>query len=402
MLKRIALRLFLLAVRAIGNAAAHTKDYVNIARGRHKLVYAETFGRLPHMENAKHVAIIAVYPNKYLLPFITNLMNGFKQNGFFVLAVASKKLPSNLSSPLLDHCHVLIERFPIGRDFGSYKLGIDWIKRQSHLGKMETLALVNDSLYYPMTIADTIRELLLLDNDWMGLYENYESEYHVQSFFQVFRQRVLNSKEFKEFWKNYKPLSSRMHFIEKGEKDLSRALVKAGFLPSVLYDSPSIQKKMYVDLVHDSMRGELYKLTKRTLGQFGIDLQPNLTLTREALLAGPDALLPGNGFLSDIFSIDKQWEFYASEAARYVGQLAERHNPTHATGLLCNMLFLAPIKRDICLKGIQHSISELLSFACGFTDSEKTAMQFDLRSKGLPNSAPLYSWRWIKLVAGLE
>lgn len=398
MLKKIVSKLFFLAVRVIGNTATHTRDRFNIALGRHKLVYAETSGRLLRPENPKRVAVVALYPNRYLVPFIVNLMKGLERNGFFVLAVASKRLSGDISSPLLDHCHVLIERFPIGKDFGSYKMGIEWIGRQPSLKNLETLALVNDSLYYPASIGDTIHDLLSLGKDWLALYENHEIEYHAQSFFQVFRKPILDLESFKSFWSTYKPLSSRMYFIEKGEKGITRVLLKSGFLPSVLYDSLAIRNSSYRDLLQGGMHSDIYAVVERTLNREGSEFEPSRVFSD--FNAGNPA--GNNGSLDGAFTIAKQWDWYAKNVALQVARLAENHNPTHATGLLCNMLFLAPIKRDICLKGCQHPISELLQFARGFSDSEKTAMMDDLRMKGLPSSARPYSWRWIKLAAVLE
>jgi hypothetical protein len=141
--------------------------------GRDRLIYSERAGALVSGPGFQRAVVMALHPDESGLTFALNAMKGFAANGFFVLAVSSKRLPPWMSERILAHCDHLIERYSIGRDFGSYKLGFSWLKRQDFYGGLDTLALVNDSMYYPQSIAAAINEMLQQDAPWMALHENY-------------------------------------------------------------------------------------------------------------------------------------------------------------------------------------------------------------------------------------
>lgn len=387
MLKKILIKLLLILYRKQNHFITHTKDRFNIALGRDKVIYSEQSGFLPDIKNIERVAVIVIYPNKNIVPFIINLMDGFANNGFFVLAISHKNIPSEMSDAFRAHCHKLIECFPIGKDFGCYKLGIDWIERQPYLQSMNTLALANDSLYYPKDIEKTTRDLLELDGNWLGLHENFATGRHVQSFFQIFRNDALKSEAFKRFWKNYKPLSSRVYCIENGEKGLTRALLKGGFQPSVLYNSSVIRENVYKSLTCKNIDANFYGVFTKTLRIHNPKFAEEFVVKKKQ---PPTSSLPSYELLK------------ISEASFYAGFLCENFNPTHNLGILINSLFQAPIKRDICLKWSNFTFSEVVFFADGFTDSEKNSMERELRSNGNPASIVLFSKRWFRLHSGVE
>lgn len=400
MLKRLIIRSVILLYKLQANFITHSKDRFNLALGRDKLIYAEQAGYLPVAKNIERVAVVALYPNKNILPFIVNLMDGLANNGFFVLGVSPKKLSSEISEPLRAHCHMLLECFPIGRDFGSYKVGINWIKRQPYLANMNTLALVNDSLYYPQHINKSINDLMSLDGNWLGLYENYQMGRHVQSFFEIFRGDALKSENFKNFWNRYKPFSSRLHCINKGEKGLTKALILGGFTPSVLYNSASLKKEVYKNLTCDNINTNFYEIIRSSLGSFNKKIYPSYTLN---FTDGSYLSYKGKkGKFDCIFSSEEMKCLYAEQNSTIISYLAENYNPTHGLGLLINFLYQAPIKRDLCLKWERHTFSEILFMCCGFTDSEKELMQIDLRSRGNVASLVLLSRQWFKFHSGIE
>jgi hypothetical protein len=336
----------------------YARDTVVLARRRDKLVFSERQGALLEGENQKRAVVVAIHPSPASLPFLLNLLKGLRDADFFVLAISSKKLPSDMAAAVLSDCHYLIERFPVGRDFGSYKMGVHWIGARPSLKQIDTLALVNDSLYYPAAINSTIRELLERKGDWLCLFENYQSLYHAQSFFLIFRTNVIASNAFRRFWEKYRPFSSRLHSIVMGEVGLSRVLIKAGFTPVALFTSARIYRDVYARLT----TGEIANHFRRILWAI---LDRKLTLS-----------------LSDKYTLLVD---FPSNAARAMSILAESHSPPHWVGLLCNDLYLAPLKRDICYQGIQ-TMAEMVVLSQGFTPEEKEAMANDLRAKGTPAS----------------
>jgi hypothetical protein len=302
--------------------------------------------------------------------FLINLMKGFADADFFVLGVSTKPLSPDMAEPILAHCHGVIERFNIGFDFGSYQMGLRWIEQNPLLKDIDTLVLANDSLFYPSSIASTIRDLLKKEENWIGLFENFELRYHVQSFFEVFRAPVFKAKVFKQFWSAYKPYSSRLHTIHKGEGGLSRELVKAGISPAIIYSGEAIKQKI--------------------MSHFSSGMN-DPTLSH---ILSPEAL-------RNIHLLDKSSGRSAADHLAFEAYaLAKTSNPTHTLGLLCNFLFEAPIKFDIVYRGAAKT-ADVVAVARGFRADELRAMKHLLDRKGTPTPVTLTSWHSLKRAAGV-
>jgi hypothetical protein len=334
----------------------YARDVVLLACGYDKKIFAECQGALVEGGAHDRAVVVAVRPSSAALPFLLSLLKGLRECDFYILVISTKRLSRDTAAAVLPHCHYLIERFPLGRDFGSYKMGVHWISTRASLKNIDTLALVNDSLYYPATMGLMIAELLGQKEDWLCLFENYESLYHAQSFFLVFRTNIIRSAAFARFWKNYPPFSSRLHSIRKGEVGLSRLLQRAGFAPYPLFSSARISRD-----VHSRLTGTQVAENFRRVMWSILDSKLKLSLTDT------------NKLLLD----------FPTNATRSMSLLAESRNPPHLLGLLCNVLYLAPLKRDICYRGHQL-MADILVLSEGFTPEEKEAIASDLRAKGVP------------------
>lgn len=248
----------------------------------------------------------------------------------------------------------------MGRDFGSYKAGWEWIQKRGDLKNIDTLALVNDSLFYAKEIGATIKDMLAQKGGWLCMFENFQTLYHAQSFFQIFRAPVFHSAAFADFWQNYVPSSARMHVITKGEVGFTRALMDAGFEPHAYYNA----MRLRADILGKFGNGPLPAMLEDTL---------NITFDFRNKKKDDRPCARKEDFLT----------LLPTDVAHKIGTMAETHNPTHAVGLLCNYLYQAPIKRDICYREVL-AMSDLLALAQGFSAEEKESMFFDLRRKGVP------------------
>jgi len=336
------------------------RDYVERARNPNPGTIREQDGALAKQQSWPRAAIVGIYPNPHSLPFLCNLLDGLAANGFFALAITEDELPPALREPILARCHHLIERHPCGRDFGSYKVGWEWVRQCADLKNIEALAFVNDSMYYPRTIGDTIRDLLAQKGDWLCLFENFQTLYHAQSFFQIFRGPVFRSGTFIKFWQNYIPTSVRLRVITKGEVGLTRALRDAGFEPNAYYNSTRLRADVLKALGNGALAASLQDALNLTFGFESRKFTGRPPVKKEDFLA----LLP-------------------ADVAHKVSVLAEKYNPTHAVGLLCNYLYQAPVKRDICYRDVL-TMSDLVALAQGFSEEERERMFLDLRRKGVP------------------
>jgi hypothetical protein len=315
---------------------------------------SERAGGLRDPGNTASVAVVAIHPTDDSIQFTQNLLVALTTNDFFVLVVCNKPMSPAQQAAVVPHCHHLIERFPVGRDFGAYKRGLNWLSENGKLSNANVVLLANDSMFYPSSFSETVSEMLSLSEDWVTLFENFQFLHHAQSFFLLFRRPVFESSCWRRFWHRYKPYSSRIHCIEKGEKGLTSALLKGGFFPHAIYDAVRVTTTLRSLIEADNSRSSrIAELLVRLHGDIRSPLQ---RYNRHRLIE--DAILN-------------------------VGSLMHRRNPTHATGIIINVSLIAPVKRDLCFRGI-YDLTEVVSCVRGFTEKELQAMSSDLRRKGFP------------------
>jgi hypothetical protein len=116
-----------------------------------------------------------------------------------------------------------------GRDFGAYQAAISYIRKEFGLSNIDKITFTNDTTVFVKDSIDVIRDTLNLNSDVKSVYLNLQGHLHAQSFFISFSKEVIESETFSKFWKHYYPSNERVHVINKGEKKLSRELLKADF-----------------------------------------------------------------------------------------------------------------------------------------------------------------------------
>lgn len=114
-------------------------------------------------------------------------------------------------------------------DFGSYKRGFFWAKKNRLLDGCEELVLCNDSCYGPFyPFAEMFDTMAKRTCDFWGMTKNIEISEHIQSYFLLFKKQIFNSKEFVKFFKKIKRLN-RTKVIIKYEIGLSQFLYSHGY-----------------------------------------------------------------------------------------------------------------------------------------------------------------------------
>ena len=138
---------------------------------------------------------------------------------------------SNLSSNEFDKIdHIaskIILRENIGHDFYSYKVGLAAVE---NLKQLDQLILCNDSCFGPLfNLSDIYRKLTNQKGDFFGMSANCRPFFHLQSYFLVFNQRVIQSEPFLQFWQNLTVLTNKDQIVRDYEVGLSQILIKAGY-----------------------------------------------------------------------------------------------------------------------------------------------------------------------------
>ena len=178
----------------------------------------------------RNLAIVALWPRMGILDSVVHEIEILLKLEREVICVINK---SKLSNAWIKHLEqypiTIITRENIGRDFGAYQSGVNYVSSEYGISNIESLTLANDTILFVKDSLEVIKETLNLPGDVKCLYLNLQSHLHAQSFFLVFSENVLKSKNFSKFWKSYYPSNERVHAINNGEVKLSKTLNKANF-----------------------------------------------------------------------------------------------------------------------------------------------------------------------------
>lgn len=118
----------------------------------------------------------------------------------------------------------------IGYDFRMWQKALEAVDYRSY----DEVVLMNSSVYGPIFPLDAIfAEMTARPNDFWGITECFQMQPHVQSYFFVFRKKVIMSEAFAAFWQGVLPYRNKLQVIQSYEVGLTQWLVEAGFRPDV-------------------------------------------------------------------------------------------------------------------------------------------------------------------------
>ena len=280
------------------------------------------------------VAILALYPilSPGYIKSIERLVLGLNQRNYTIICVANKKIPKEIIDLLSNDVNFIVERKNLGRDFGSYQAGFNWLKKQNEFRNVEQLILVNDTLLWFDNVETIIGNLEA--NSWSCLFLNQESHSHAQSFCLHFEKIVFTSKAFLDFWNGYLPSNYRRYAITFGEVAFTSALMKSGFIPKPVASLEMLN-------------------TKSQTGEQNIELARILPIGALSSARGLPLIFPQDlsetytMFLKAIVKVIKSeqvHEYFSLEnwLKRFIYS-----DPPHKIGLHLTLLHRMPMKRDI-------------------------------------------------------
>ena len=194
----------------------------------------------------KYIAIFAHYDkhdivDDYVLYYLENL----KLIANKIIFVSDNNLPEIEQNKLKNLCHIIIAQKHGEYDFGSYKRGLEEAYKLSD--EFDSIIIANDSCYGPLKPLDNIfKSMEYSDCDFWGLTVNQEQYLpHLQSYFLVFNNKIINSDVFKSFFRNVKHEDNKQNIIENYEIALTSEFVNQGFkmdsfIKKIFEDNPTI------------------------------------------------------------------------------------------------------------------------------------------------------------------
>lgn len=117
-------------------------------------------------------------------------------------------------------------------DFGSYKRGFQYAKKNKLLDKYDWIYFVNDSVYGPLfDIKNILEDLESRGVDLIGMtdFQNKPTPLQVQSWFVGISQRVANEQFLSDFMNNVTHEVAKQLIVLKYEVGLSQMILKHGY-----------------------------------------------------------------------------------------------------------------------------------------------------------------------------
>ncbi len=160
--------------------------------------------------------------------YVLYALKALCDEGFRIIFVSNsiKFKPEQLTA-IKPWCAKILKRRNVGYDFGAYREGILAIEDSSSI---EALILMNDSVYGPLfPLRDTLDRMSSEEFDICGLTDSWEHAYHLQSYFYYFNRRILQSRNFREFWRTIPLLNNKKAVIRRLEVGLTQFFLQRGF-----------------------------------------------------------------------------------------------------------------------------------------------------------------------------
>ena len=187
--------------------------------------------------------------NGVVRDYVTYYLNGLKEVAQDIMVIVNGKLSANGRRKLEELGADILVRKNEGLDFSAWQAALERVGWQK-LSLYDELILCNCSCYGPvypfsevfqtmdgrncdfwgLTRHPKINRLLIPEDPETGIDE------HIQSFFIVFRKKLLGSEHFRRWWEELVPAKSYLEEVGLHETKFTNYLESAGYTSSCLTD----------------------------------------------------------------------------------------------------------------------------------------------------------------------
>lgn len=145
----------------------------------------------------------------------------------------------------------VLERDNQGYDFAAWRDGMSAIGFEE-LKTYDSLTLMNDTCFGPLWDLEAIYKRFEDDTqvDFWGMTNFRKTKYfeeHLQSYFVTFKQQILRSISFQEFWEQVKDFTDVQDVIDHYETKFTQYFTEAGFTYQAAFDT---RLEEAADLIH--------------------------------------------------------------------------------------------------------------------------------------------------------
>ena len=151
-------------------------------------------------------------------------------------------------------------------DFGSYKKGYLYAYSNQLLDNVEELLLCNDSVYGPIyPLENVYTQMDKEECDFWGMIESPDNTYHLQSWFLVFKSKIINSGLLGKFLNKVKKEKDFWDVVNNYEMTLTKFLLEKGFKNSayIKFHNNKLAKNLYKSGINNIAINSAYNLIKQ-------------------------------------------------------------------------------------------------------------------------------------------
>jgi lipopolysaccharide biosynthesis protein len=173
--------------------------------------------------DVKNLCLMASFLHTGKVPaYIIHHISELKKCGYQTIIVCSSEINEAGINELKKVCLGVVVRENFGYDFFSWKKGLELCEDGVYL---ENLLLTNDSILGPFSGMKDIFEQMKGFDFW-GLTENYEHNYHLQSYFLHANKKIIQTKSWNSFWEGLQLYENKLDFVKNYEVELSQTLLQ--------------------------------------------------------------------------------------------------------------------------------------------------------------------------------
>ncbi|MDU0403187.1 hypothetical protein KF7HA_01518 [Lactococcus lactis] len=168
-----------------------------------------------------------------------------------VIFISNSELSEQYQQQLVDFVDEFIQRENKGFDFAAWRDGMEQVGFDQ-LKMYDSVTLMNDTCFGPLYEMAPIYEKYEIQNiDFWGItnhraYHESKSHYfdeHIQSYYKVFNNNVINSQIFEDFWKNIVDYTNVQDVIDHYEIQSTKIFMDAGFKYESVLDTRPLDAK---------------------------------------------------------------------------------------------------------------------------------------------------------------
>lgn len=205
--------------------------------------------------NMRRVAIYSFFDNQGIVDgYIEYFLNDFIKNVERLVVVSNGKLPADQRKKFEKFTEEIIERENSGFDIWGYKTGLSYLGWET-LNQYDEVVIANNTIMGPIgSLQDMFLEMSSRNIDFWGITRHYQfdgdpfgcNEYgyipeHIQSYFMVFRKKMVSSVQFQNYWDKLPMLHDYNEAVGMHETAFTKKFADFGFKWDTYVDTTDLK-----------------------------------------------------------------------------------------------------------------------------------------------------------------